>query len=1155
MRRPFLNAGIAELEAAFETRGNDPVFLRELLAELEFRKVPRAVQLREKARRRLAAMQQVAREKPAAAPPAPRPEPPRVAGPPPAPPPPLPAATFGPSPPGDPEGVIDAWTALEVLSPKTFVQPHDLAARRDKRAVAKLDGTYLPWERGGERSLPERKLYYQVVLGSIDMRKAVPRVLSVFQDTRVERLTPKGHAPLAIVILDRTGRPVGPPAVHLASFGWGVPRALRNELAQLAGWTAAEPPIVEGLEKQLRRMDADGELIPLGRADLDRAYGWLVQVLGVPADLVTAPAFAIRSYEYFKNPEPPEPLLLNSFFLRDLALVRGAFATGRPPRLLRQYLGLERPRTRPDLLEDTGALESAVAPGLTPPACWPGPGRHPLVLLQQAAVNLAIHEVRDGGILAVNGPPGTGKTTLLRDLVAAIVTQRAEAMTAFDDPAAAFLKTGVTRRSGGAWQHLYRLDPNLRGFEIVVASSNNKAVENVSAELPGMRAVAEDAAGLRYFKPLSDALREQETWGLIAAVLGNAANRARFRQTFWWDKEAGLRTYLLEAAGRRQVVQPADSAAGAPERQPRIVVAENPPRGHTQALARWQAARIAFRNALQRSRAHLEQLARVRELALALPALAAVEAQAGEDLAAAQEAERAAVSRAGDANGVAIRARHALSVAEAALAEHDHGRPGFFARLFRTRAARDWQAARASLAQVRDQARTSAGDAVRARSAAEAARGLAGAALVETRRGLLDAAARHAAARREVDAARERLGGAFADAAFFQQAHEDLQKATPWLDAPGQRLRDDVFVAAMRLHRAFIDAAARPLRHNLGVLMDVFGGQALAAEAQQALLPDLWSSLFLVVPLVSTTFASVERMLGDLPAETFGWLLVDEAGQALPQAAAGALLRARRAVVVGDPIQIEPVVSLPDTLTEAVCRHFGADPNRFNAPAASVQTLADAATPYGAEIETGPGTRSVGVPLLVHRRCADPMFAISNAVAYEGLMVQAKSPAPSAIGTVLGPSRWIHVEGSAEEKWSPEEGDAVRELLVQLKEAGVTPDLYIVTPFVVVADHLRKMIGDARLLDGWTDDPRAWISQRIGTVHTVQGREAEAVVFVLGAPAQDQTGARGWAGSRPNLLNVAVTRAKERLYVVGNRRLWRGAGVFRELDARLASET
>ncbi len=41
----------------------------------------------------------------------------------------------------------------------------------------------------------------------------------------------------------------------------------------------------------------------------------------------------------------------------------------------------------------------------------------------------------------MNGPPGTGKTTLLRDLVAAVITNRAVAMAGFDDPAKAFSQT------------------------------------------------------------------------------------------------------------------------------------------------------------------------------------------------------------------------------------------------------------------------------------------------------------------------------------------------------------------------------------------------------------------------------------------------------------------------------------------------------------------------------------------------------------------------------------------------------------------------------------------------------------------------------------------------------------------------------------------
>lgn len=120
-----------------------------------------------------------------------------------------------------------------------------------------------------------------------------------------------------------------------------------------------------------------------------------------------------------------------------------------------------------------------------------------------------------------------------------------------------------------------------------------------------------------------------------------------------------------------------------------------------------------------------------------------------------------------------------------------------------------------------------------------------------------------------------------------------------------------------------------------------------------------------------------------------------------------------------------------------------------------------------------------------------------------------------------------------------------------MAQRGINPDLYIITPFRIVQDNLRRVIRDSGVLNGCTDDLRAWTEDRVGTVHVAQGREAEAVIFVLGASAPQQTGARNWAGKRPNLLNVAVTRAKEAFYIVGNRQLWRTAGVFRELDARI----
>lgn len=326
-----------------------------------------------------------------------------------------------------------------------------------------------------------------------------------------------------------------------------------------------------------------------------------------------------------------------------------------------------------------------------------------------------------------------------------------------------------------------------------------------------------------------------------------------------------------------------------------------------------------------------------------------------------------------------------------------------------------------------------------------------------------------------------------------------------------------------------------------------------------------FDTLFYRAPVIGATFASVGRMFSGDDRIRFGVLISDESGQVLPQNAAGALMRAGKALIVGDPKQIPPVVpasalfayefTRPRRGRARVC---GGGHESYNetgiAGMASLQEYADGVNPYGTFID---GTW-VGCPLVVHSRCISPMFEISNMMSYDGNMINMTkmSSKEDEAGFIMDDSCWIQVKGKEsggeKNRFVRRQADVVIKMIEEKckkigKKGKGDLDLFVISPFVSVAVGLRNYIKDyivreeqrgrsgksLDLMNKWINDKK---TKSIGTIHTFQGQEAGEVIFLLGC---DKGSIRSAEWIFKNMVNVAASRAKYRLYIVGDMDLFR----------------
>src|SRR5699024_12508851 len=82
--------------------------------------------------------------------------------------------------------------------------------------------------------------------------------------------------------------------------------------------------------------------------------------------------------------------------------------------------------------ENKIVIEELLHPSRLPDGRWPSKSEFRLSLMQQLSVNQIVNT--DETITSVNGPPGTGKTTQLKHVLAHLVVERGKELVKLDEP-------------------------------------------------------------------------------------------------------------------------------------------------------------------------------------------------------------------------------------------------------------------------------------------------------------------------------------------------------------------------------------------------------------------------------------------------------------------------------------------------------------------------------------------------------------------------------------------------------------------------------------------------------------------------------------------------------------------------------------------------
>lgn len=277
-----------------------------------------------------------------------------------------------------------------------------------------------------------------------------------------------------------------------------------------------------------------------------------------------------------------------------------------------------------------------------------------------------------------------------------------------------------------------------------------------------------------------------------------------------------------------------------------------------------------------------------------------------------------------------------------------------------------------------------------------------------------------------------------------------------------------------------------------------------------------------VCRLISVTSLSVKTGF-PLVDNLFDILIIDEASQCDIASALPLILRAKQVVVIGDPMQLKHITSVRREEDETIREHLGLTSRPYLKYAE--QSLWD----YAADFLAHANQNSSPITLENHYRCHHDIIGYSNNQFYSKFLNKPLNVKTDESLMTL-PQKgvvMINIRGQQESEnvnINRIEADRVVNLAKELCTLQADVSIGIVTSFRDQANYIKSRLDDSLKNN-----------VEVNTAHGFQGDEKDVIIYSLVVTDNSPQRKVNWIDYMvPNLVNVAVTRARQTLYVVGN---------------------